>query len=80
MKPIYETNVDHGKLVFKITQGQFTGVSYVYESLSLNGNLQYKLKANKSTINDTNRILFEQEIRGILKDKLNHLKPNSSEN
>ena len=72
-KKLYETSVDHGKLVFKITQGSFAGVSYVYESLSLNGNLKYKLKANKNAINESNKILFEQEIRSILRDKLSKL-------
>ena len=72
-KKLYKTSVDHGKLVFKITQGSFAGVSYVYESLSLNGNLKYKLKANKNAINESNKILFEQEIRSILRDKLSKI-------
>lgn len=74
MKPIYETTADHGKLVFKITGGQFDGVSYVYESLSLDGVLKYKLKAKKNQVNENNKFLFEQEIRNILKDKLNSIK------
>ena len=74
MKPIYETTADHGKLVFKITGGQFDGVSYVYESLSLDGVLKYKLKTKKNQVNESNKLLFEQEIRNILRDKLASLK------
>ena len=74
LKKIYETHVDHGKLVFKITEGSFAGVSYTYDSMMLNGELKYKLKSNKSAINESNKILFEQEIRNILRDKLASLK------
>ena len=72
-KKIYETFVDHGKLVFKITEGQFSGVSYTYDTMLLNGEVKYKLKSNKSIINEDNRMLFESEIRGILRDKLTKL-------
>lgn len=72
-KPIYETFVDHGKLMFRITEGQFAGVEYGYKSLSLNGALDYKIRGKKSTINESNKILFEQEIRGILRDKLSKI-------
>ena len=74
VKKIYETFADRGKLVFKITEGTFQGVTYTYESMMLNGDLKYKLKTNKSAINDSNKILFEQEIRNILRDKLASLK------
>lgn len=73
LKPIYETFVDHGKLVFRITGGQFKDVTYAYESLTLDGGLKYKLKSKKSTINESNKILFEQEIRNILRDKLSKI-------
>lgn len=73
-KKIYETFADRGKLVFKITEGSFAGVSYTYDSMMLNGELKYKLKSNKSAINESNKILFEQEIQNILRDKLASLK------
>lgn len=72
-KKIYETTVDRGKLVFKITEGQFSGVSYTYDTMMLNGDLKYKLKSNKSIINESNKMLFESEIRNILRDKLSKL-------
>lgn len=72
-KPIYETFVDRGKLVFRITEGSFAGTEYVYKSLKLNGALDYKIKNHKHSIDDSNKVLFEQEIRGILRDKLSKL-------
>ena len=74
LKKIYETHVDRGKLVFKITEGQFNGVEYTYDSMMLNGDLKYKLKTKKTLVTEDNKILFEQEIRNILHDKLNQLK------
>lgn len=71
--PLYETHVVGGNLVFKITQGQFAGVEYVYESLSLNGDLKYKLRGKKKQVNDENRLLFESEIRSVLRDKLSKI-------
>ena len=69
----YETYAKNGKLVFKITEGDFAGVEYVYESLNLDGRIGYKVRTKKSTINDSNKILFESTIRGIIKDKLNKI-------
>lgn len=69
-KPIYETYAKNGKLVFKITEGEFAGVEYVYESAKLNGEISYKIKNGKSTISKNNKILFENTIRKIIADKL----------
>lgn len=69
-KPIYETYAKDGKLVFKITEGEFTGVEYVYEAAKLNGEISYKIKNGKSTISKNNKILFENTIRKIIADKL----------
>ena len=73
-KKIYETFADRGKLVFKITEGTFEGVTYTYDSMMINGDLKYKLKANKAVVNESNKLLFEQEIRTILRDKLASIK------
>ena len=73
LKPLYETHAVGGNLVFKITSGQFSGTEYVYESLSLDGNLKYKLRGRKKSIDDSNRLLFESEIRSILRDKLSKI-------
>jgi hypothetical protein len=73
LKPLYETHVAGGNLVFKITAGPFAGVEYTYESLSLNGELKYKLRSKKKQVDDSNRILFESEIRRIIKDKLSKI-------
>lgn len=69
----YKNTVKNGKLLFEITSGQFKGVEYLYEKLSLNGNLSYKILSGKKRIDDTNKILFESEIRDILKEKLSKL-------
>lgn len=75
MKPkkFYETFVDRNKLYFRILEGQFKGVEYSYKSLMLDGKLDYKLKNHKTTITEENKLLFEQEIRSILRDKLSKL-------
>lgn len=73
MKKIYETTNKNGTLVFKITDGQFKDVEYVYESLMLNGEIKYKLKAKKALVNDRNKLLFESTIKDIIKDKLNNI-------
>lgn len=73
LKPLYETHVSGGNLVFKILDGQFKDVEYTYESLSLNGELKYKLRTKKKLIDDSNRLLFESEIRSIIKDKLSKI-------
>ena len=69
----YETYAKNGKLIFRILEGSFKDVEYVYESLDINGKLKYKIKNKKSTITDTNRLLFESTIRSIIKDKLSRL-------
>ena len=74
VKKIYETFADRGKLVFRITEGQFKDVEYTYNSLKLNGELKYKVKSHKSIVNESNKVLFEQEIRNILRDKLSVIK------
>ena len=73
LKPLYETHPVNGKLVFKITEGPFSGVEYVYESLSLIGELKYKIRSKKNLVTDSNRLLFESEIRSIIKDKLSKI-------
>lgn len=70
----YVTFVDHGKLYFRILEGAFKDVEFSYKSMLLNGKLDYQIKSHKSSINESNKILFENEIRGILRDKLASLK------
>ena len=72
-KKLYETFVDHNKLYFRILEGSFKGVEYNYKSLMLDGKLDYKIKNHKSVVTEDNKLLFEQEIRGILRDKLSKL-------
>ena len=72
-KKFYETFVDHDKLYFRILEGSFKGVEFNYKSLMLDGKLDYKVKSHKSMITESNKILFENEIRGILRDKLSKL-------
>lgn len=69
----YETFVDKNKLYFRILEGAFRGIEYSYKSLALNGDLQYKIKTKKNLVDNSNKILFEQEIRCILRDKLSKL-------
>lgn len=72
-KKIYETFVDRGKLYFRILEGQFKDVEFSYKSLMLDGKLDYRIKSHKSIITENNKILFENEIRNILRDKLSKL-------
>ena len=72
-KKLYETFVEKDKLYFRILEGSFKGVEYNYKSLMLDGKLDYKIKNHKSVITERNKLLFEQEIRSILRDKLNSL-------
>lgn len=69
----YTTINENGTLVFKIDEGEFKDVKYIYNSLSLNGELKYRIKSKKTVINEDNKLLFEQEIRNILKDKLSKI-------
>jgi len=73
MKNLYETIIKNGKMVFKITDGPFKDVEYVYESLDLNGDLKYKIRAKKNIITPQNTFLFENTIRKIIRDKLNKI-------
>lgn len=72
MKP-YDTVVKDGKMLFVINEGSFTGVKYFYKSLSLEGDLKYKIVENKNLVNDENKFLFENTIRHIIKDKLSKI-------
>ena len=69
----YTTTNKNGTLVFKITNGQFKDVEYVYESMMLKGEIKYKLKTKKALVNDKNKLLFESTIRDIIKDKLSNI-------
>jgi len=73
MKDKYETFVEKNKLYFRILEGSFSGIEYSYKSLALNGDLQYKIKTKKNLVDDNNKLLFEQEIRTILRDKLSKI-------
>lgn len=72
-KKNYTTTNKNGTLVFKIINGQFKDVEYVYESMMLNGEIKYKLKTKKALVNDKNKLLFESTIRDIIKDKLSNI-------
>lgn len=73
MQKLYETTVKNDKMVFKITDGPFKDVEYVYESLDLNGDLKYKIRTKKNLITPQNTFLFENTIRKIIRDKLSKL-------
>lgn len=70
IKKPYTTSSKHGSLYFKITEGQFKDVEYKYISLTEDGGLKYQITSNKKSVNDTNKYLFEKEIKNILDDKL----------
>lgn len=69
----YITEVKNNKLTFKITTGEFEGVSYIYETLTSNG-LKYKIINDNKKVNDNNKYIFENEIRKILDSKLKKIK------
>lgn len=62
----------NGKLLFEITSGQFKGTKYSYDKLDENG-LTYDIESSNINIDEKNKILFENEIRSILKDKLSKI-------
>ena len=61
-KKLYETFVDHGKLIFRITEGQFKDVEYTYNSLKLDGELKYKVKSHLQ-LNDLQLESYYKHVR-----------------
>lgn len=61
-----------GKLMFEITEGQFKGTKYTYGKLDGTG-LTYTVESANINIDENNKILFENEIRAILNDKLSKI-------
>ena len=70
MKKNYKTEVVKNNLNFIITEGQFKGVEYKYESLTEEKGLQYKILNKSNLVDKNNKYLFENTIINILKDKL----------
>lgn len=70
----YTNEVIKNKLFFTITEGQFKGIKYSYESLTSAAGLKYNIIEGKKVINDNNKLLFENEIQNILSDKLKKIK------
>ena len=70
----YNTYVRNGKLCFVINEGQFKNVEYEYNSLTEDKGLQYKVIKNSKAINENNKLLFENDIRNILQNKLKSIK------
>ena len=69
----YNTQNEHGKLSFTIKSGPFTGVKYMYQSLTEEDGLKYSILENKKLINKNNQLLFETTISSILNDKLHKI-------
>lgn len=63
------------KLGFKILEGQFKNTIYQYDSLTEAEGLKYKVISTegKNEINDNNKLIFEDQIRKILSDKLSKI-------
>lgn len=61
----YITESYNNKLSFEISEGQFKGVKFIFESLTSNG-LKYKIISGKNLVKDSNKFLFENEIKQIL--------------
>lgn len=66
----YKTFAKNNNLYFTITSGQFKNITYKYNTLTESNKLDYSIIKGSKLINNSNKYLFEQDIKQILADKL----------